>query len=348
MDMVTDYTMAIDSTFNSIVNEIQLSKLNFSIQLTPFAAYITLKKSTQLDKEGIPFKPSPPLFMVLQQLYNDMNSAKLEIDCLNDSLRTSENKCEELSNNIDLLRNQLKSADENLTALKEVNCNLLKKVEAKDMEIARLDKSEKNLTRDLKKQTKEHSQHVDNTDASMKLLNKTLKSKEKDIHNLSRDLDNARDTIHSLKAGATELKNSEAQLKSEVKRLDKRVKSLEYRRNHQITVSSQTSSSRDIPYSVTDELPPIFGSKICTISKDIFLSKSLPNVVVANDEVDVIMRYGLEAKHFDGDDEFKCKICGLSYKSQQELQEHDRAYTYCCRQCLICFKTLRESQNHLC
>ena len=46
--------MAIDAKFNSIVHDIQLSNLNFTNQLTPFAAYIAIKKSTQLDKNGNP------------------------------------------------------------------------------------------------------------------------------------------------------------------------------------------------------------------------------------------------------------------------------------------------------
>ena len=49
--MDSDLTMAIDTTFNSILNEIQLSKLNFAIHLTPYAAYITLKKSTLVDNK---------------------------------------------------------------------------------------------------------------------------------------------------------------------------------------------------------------------------------------------------------------------------------------------------------
>ena len=49
----TESTMAIETTFNSILNEIQLSKLNFVMQLTPYAAYITLKKSTQVDRDDV-------------------------------------------------------------------------------------------------------------------------------------------------------------------------------------------------------------------------------------------------------------------------------------------------------
>ena len=34
----------------------------------------------------------------------------------------------------------------------------------------------------------------------------------------------------------------------------------------------------DIPYRVTDTLPPIFNSKLCQLTKPIWLSKSVPNL----------------------------------------------------------------------
>ena len=43
--------------------------------------------------------------------------------------------------------------------------------------------------------------------------------------------------------------------------------------------SSQTNYHEDIPYKVTDPLPPIFSSQLCHFSKPInFFSNSLPNL----------------------------------------------------------------------
>ena len=67
MVRVTELKMEINSTFTSILNEIQLSNLNFSIQTTPFAAYITLKKSVQKDLNGDYATPSPPTLLLLQE-----------------------------------------------------------------------------------------------------------------------------------------------------------------------------------------------------------------------------------------------------------------------------------------
>ena len=74
--------MAVANTFNSIVSEIQMSKLNFTIQLTPFTAYITLKKSTQVDKNGVPSEPAPPIFLLLQQTHEDLLMAQEELSTL--------------------------------------------------------------------------------------------------------------------------------------------------------------------------------------------------------------------------------------------------------------------------
>ena len=47
-----DHTMLASRTFDNIVNMIQNSCLNFQIQLSPFAANISLKKSLIKDRTG--------------------------------------------------------------------------------------------------------------------------------------------------------------------------------------------------------------------------------------------------------------------------------------------------------
>ena len=87
----TEFKMAVDTTFNSILNEIQLSNLNFAIQLSPYAAYITLKKTTQVNRNGAHLTPSPPVFMLLQESYKNQSAAYEEIARLSEALSESEN-----------------------------------------------------------------------------------------------------------------------------------------------------------------------------------------------------------------------------------------------------------------
>ena len=84
-----DLQMAINNTYSSIISEIQLSNLNFSIQMTPFASYITLKKSVQKDMDGVQATPTPPLLFLLQEvrqqilyLQNENFKIKLNADIL--------------------------------------------------------------------------------------------------------------------------------------------------------------------------------------------------------------------------------------------------------------------------
>ena len=64
---VTDLEMAANTTFTSFLNEIKLSNLNFTINMTPLAAYITLKKTLQKDLDGTLAVPGPPPLFLLQQ-----------------------------------------------------------------------------------------------------------------------------------------------------------------------------------------------------------------------------------------------------------------------------------------
>ena len=58
MDQFTDSdltpTMAAANTFNNILQQIQSSNLNFQLQISPFSAYISLKKTPAKDKLGVP------------------------------------------------------------------------------------------------------------------------------------------------------------------------------------------------------------------------------------------------------------------------------------------------------
>ena len=65
MDPDSELRMAIETKFDSIINEIQLSKLNFVVNITPYAAYITLKKSTLVNQSGIHSLLSPPILNLL-------------------------------------------------------------------------------------------------------------------------------------------------------------------------------------------------------------------------------------------------------------------------------------------
>ena len=51
-------TMVANQTFNNILDQIQNSKLNFQLQISPFSANISLKKTLIKDKSGTPVLPT--------------------------------------------------------------------------------------------------------------------------------------------------------------------------------------------------------------------------------------------------------------------------------------------------
>ena len=60
---VTQHSSMAGDIFDEILSSIKNSKLNFQLQLSPFTAYISLKKSFVRDKSGKVVVPSEPLFL---------------------------------------------------------------------------------------------------------------------------------------------------------------------------------------------------------------------------------------------------------------------------------------------
>ena len=84
--------MATIITFTSIINEIQLSNQTFTINKTPFAAYITLKKTLQKDIKGSLATPAPPLLFLLQQIQEQNLQLRLENSKLVTAVKNLEEK----------------------------------------------------------------------------------------------------------------------------------------------------------------------------------------------------------------------------------------------------------------
>ena len=54
----SDMKMAAEKIYNDLIDKITNSKLNFQMQLSPFSACISLKKSLQKDRAGTYVAPS--------------------------------------------------------------------------------------------------------------------------------------------------------------------------------------------------------------------------------------------------------------------------------------------------
>ena len=276
MKIDTEFTMAADSTYISILNEIQLSNLNFSINLTPYAAYITLKKSIQVNWDGTTAVPSPPLFMLYQQSHRELMAAKEHIIGLRAALHESEKKCDDLAAENASILFKLKTADENLALSDSANTDLITNLNVKEQEVQKLVSTKNAFELQLNHQEKDYKSHVRDSEGQGRALNKIIKVKEKEIYNLNETLGNVRDTVSTLKEDICAAKSRESKLAAEIKKAQRRLKRLT---DKQLSnTSSQTQITIDTPYTVDEPLAPIFGSHLCVKTKAPFLSKSLPDI----------------------------------------------------------------------
>ena len=121
---VTELEICANNTFGSILNKIQLSNFNFALQVTPFAAYVTLKKLVQKDVNGVPATPSPPLLYLLQQAQQVILQLQDENSKLKTAVAALEEKTKGVLNKKDAIDDTIKEANETAASLSTTNDNL--------------------------------------------------------------------------------------------------------------------------------------------------------------------------------------------------------------------------------
>ena len=217
MSSITDLTMALNSTYGAILNQIQLSNLNFSINMTPFAAYITLKKSVQKDLHGVPSTPSPPVLYILQQEHCALQAENDELKVTSEILK---NKLDDVENqNVGLLK-EVESKNTIVDVLKANNKTLNRKVDVLENELSRCGAAKAATESKIKESKKKHLEEVRELQEQVTKLNKVVKAKNK----VDKDLSNAREVIKTLKADKSVLKTNKTKLEGEIRTLEKRIK----------------------------------------------------------------------------------------------------------------------------
>ena len=269
MSSDSELTMAVNATFNSIVHEIQLSNLNFMVNMTPYAAYITLKKSTQVDRNGSPLSPSPPVVCQLEQAVRGKYEAEMQIIRLKGAIEELTKDKDDLKSINEILADKLLVANGSLSSLQASN-------ESYKKQLLKAECDKKVTSEKLRTAEKHLSELAIGSEHQISALRKEIKVKEKDIYNLSSKSTNFQDTIATLKSELSQVRASKTKIDKDYRKLNEKLKKIESR--YQKTASSQTVSTIDTPYLVTDPLPNIFSSKLCWDTKSHFLSNSVPNL----------------------------------------------------------------------
>ena len=163
-----DSTMAAKRSFESILENIQASNLYFQLILSPFSAFISLKKSLIRDKSGsVLLPPSHPLLeaghiqedkMLLQEKNSHLVSKN---ELLNKQIQHLKASCRSYSETVEILEKKIDN----------VEASALKSFENKITEEAILKSSLKTLNLDIESCRKD-----------LKSKNKYIKEKEEEVH----------------------------------------------------------------------------------------------------------------------------------------------------------------------
>ena len=119
---VTDMTMLAKLTFDDVVSEIQGSGLNYTMQLTPYSAMISLRNSFVTDRNGLSVLPP-----TVHQKSVKLKDSEKDIDELKDKYRESLKSLEQAEEKIRSLEKTIIDSKEALATMKT------------DLEIARND-----------------------------------------------------------------------------------------------------------------------------------------------------------------------------------------------------------------
>ena len=216
----SDLEMAVNNTYSSIISEIQLSNLNFSIQMTPFASYITLKKSVQKDIDGVQATPTPPLLFLLQEarqqilyLQNENFKIKLNGDILQKKFQDIEIENQELVKSFE-------EAKETISYFIETKNTLHEKIDVAEKRDASLKHEKAAIEAKLKEIKYKHADELKKLQVQVKHLENEKKASDKENHDLTRNLRNTRDSLKNCKSEKSLLKTCRTKLETKIRNLE--------------------------------------------------------------------------------------------------------------------------------
>ena len=248
---------------NSILNTIRDSYLNYAVQETPFSIYITIRKSEarfkaprnncdQVKTEDVSSKSQE----VLNRLKNDYVTAITELEEKNEYIT----KLEGLLKNSDEKLSKLEPLEEQFNKILEENKLLKQGIDTKNIEIEKVT----DKLRDCEERNYEAC-----------AANKKLQNQMKILSTENTKIKSYRDKVkEEFQLSKIETKEVVTYLEHKIGDLEDQMKVLVGKKCEEN--SCQTDAHPEIPYKITDCLPPIFSSQFCHRSRPIHLSNSLP------------------------------------------------------------------------
>ena len=205
-----------------VVSYVKKSKLNYSIQESPFSLLINIRKSFIRNKQGDQLPPSSDTF-------SEMNTAKVKSDKIEEeslSLKTNVNHLEvaldaslkdlhDLSIKLEKAKKEIQEAMADKNSFVKENKRLELKLRDKDTEI----KTIKSESKDLKSE-------VETLKNEIKTENKNVKSKEKEITRLDNKGNNLAESVKNFKTEIKILIGEKKELFAEKTKLEKQLSTI--------------------------------------------------------------------------------------------------------------------------
>ena len=229
-----DLTMVATDTFDYILSQVKNSSLNFQLQLSPFSAYISLKKSLVKDKHGKPLLPrlSP------QFLNTDSVSKNFEFDL------------QELQQKYDTLKSEYDAAGYTIQNLQNLEGNLPTLNEFATLK----NESEIRILKDEKIEELRHL--LKERDATISILQCNNKTAQEVANKLNKELSDSKVEYDMLR------ENVSSEHLAEVKRLKKEFNKM---KNENKKLKKQatavTTSAKDIALNPTRQVPTSIHQK---------------------------------------------------------------------------------------
>ena len=299
---------AASESFETILNQVKKSNLNFRMDLSPFSAVIYIKKSLIKDRSGTCRIPPTPDSVILHQVNSENQDltqkvGKLErmLESIKSDYEISVVACENAHKTIAALEYDLNKVKSNQVEIKKENDHddLLLKTETLRDEVEEV----KKINISLESCVEDQAKYIHDLEAKNQTLDHLVKKFDTELS--AKRSSHKREITEVTKALKKEVKSWKKKLGQERKLKIKLEKKIEHANsaeheslNNNIVYSTSTSVSSgtsalststtiytqtdygpDIPYSITTPLPPIFNSQLLFKTPPIkFLSRSIPNL----------------------------------------------------------------------
>ena len=185
--------MVAKRSFDSILEQVQASNLNFQLQVSPFSATISLKKTLIRDKFGNLLLPPSPI-LPNHEVFEHQNNL-LELESENVSLKKEMQE----------LQISKKSSQETIQILEQkiakVEASALKLFEERNTEVAVLKKSLKSMNIE-----------IENSKKDSLAKNKFIKEREKEVYKFQQKCQNLEDSLKKSKTDNSSLKSENSKL----------------------------------------------------------------------------------------------------------------------------------------